>query len=103
MNNIDPRQLVPSFEHCKRLDPKEWNTLYVWISENLLVHRDDELLEGGLGGGPAAIYPAPTAEELLKVFYRLPAVKAPELHYDANISKWQVWWENRKTNYIEFF
>lgn len=99
MTSLTPEQLVPSYEQCKKLGAKEWNTNYVWAGQQL-VSRDSELVEGGIGGPPVT-YPAPMAEELLKSFNKLKEVKAPELRYDMQIHKWQVWWENPKTHYME--
>lgn len=98
-NGSDPRRLVPSCAGCEKLSAEEWDTNYVWLGEDQLVSKSD-LGEDGIGG-PVEPCPAPTAEELLKAFYKLPLVKAPEVRYDPNISKWQVWWENPKTHYME--
>lgn len=98
-NGVSPSQLVPSYENCKKLSAEEWSTGYVWLGENFLGKADDTDRDGL--GGPVVYSPAPTAEELLKAFNKLPLVKAPEIRYDSQSGKWQVWWENRKTNYME--
>lgn len=98
-NGIDPRRLVASYENCEKLSAEEWSTGYVWLGENHLGTADDTVTEGL--GGPVFYLPAPTAEELLTAFNKLPLVKAPEIHYDSQFGMWQVWWENAKTHYME--